>query len=255
LLLEAGRGLRRLGYSLTVYPFLWSTAPEYRLKGKAVPAARQRLQAMIAAPRELSRPVLFVHGWLDQSWRFERMADCLRECASNPDGRLHLATMSGSGPIDGLAKRLAEEYASIGELDVVAHSMGNLAIRQAARKYGLRVARLFSLAGPHGGGRCTWPLSVFHPQVRDMASGSPFLAGLNADPVSQDFEIRTWRVAGDTVVSSQSAHLVGTEHRELSPRLFMDSHINIPQDDRVIAEVIDLLLTETSPSRAAGGAQ
>ena len=75
-----------------------------------------------------------------------------------------------------------------------------------------------------------------------MASSSAFLAELNADPQSQSFPIRTWRVAGDTVVSKSSAHLVGDEGRELPPRLFMDSHINIPQDERVIAEVIELLL-------------
>ncbi len=248
LLLEAGRGLRRLGYSLTLYPFLWSKAPEYRLKGKEVPAARRLLEEMVGAPRPLPRPVLLVHGWLDQSWRFKRMADTLHGCTTNGEDLIHSATMRGSGPIDGLARKLADEYAALGELDVVAHSMGNLATRQAARKYGLDVKRLFSLAGPHGGGRFTWPLGLIHPQVKDMSPDSAFLAELNADPKSTDFEIRTWRVAGDTVVSRASAHLVGREHRELPPRLFMDSHINIAQDKRVIAEVIAALLSTTEPA-------
>lgn len=246
LLLEAGRALRRFGYSLTVYPFLWSTAPEYRLKGREVPAAQRRLEEMAASPRSLPRPVLFVHGWMDQPWRFERMAGELRKCASNAEGRMQFATMRGSGPIDGLARRLADEFDALGELDVVAHSMGNLATRQAARRYGLKVQRLFSLAAPHGGGRFTWPLKLVHPQVRDMSPDSAFLKELNADPASTAFEISTWRVAGDTVVGRPSAHLVGDNHRELSPRILMDSHINIPQDRRVIAEVIEKLL-DTGP--------
>jgi len=124
--------------------------------------------------------------------------------------------------------------------------MGNLAARQAARKHGLRVARLFSLAGPHGGGRFTWFLRRLHPQVRDMDPRSAFLAELNADPASRDFPIRTWRVFGDTVVPLESAHLVGEQHRDLAPRLLMDSHINIAQDERVIAEVVEELLRPTA---------
>lgn len=241
-LLRAGRLLRRLGYSLTVYPLLWTRGPEYRLRDREVPAARERLAAMAASPRELGRPVLFVHGWMDRPWRFERMAGFLRRCASNAEGMLHLATMTGGGPIDGLAARLAEEFASLGRLDVVAHSMGNLAARQAARRYGLAAERLFSLAGPHGGGRYTWLLRKLHRQVRDMDPQSGFLAELNADPASTSFGIFTWRVLGDSVVPRESAHLVGSEHRELAPRLFMDSHINIAQDARVIAEVVAKLL-------------
>jgi len=244
-LLDSGRLLRRLGYSLTVYPFMWSRGPEYRLAGGEVPAARKRLAEMAARPGKLERPVLMVHGWLDRSWRFEHMAGHLARCAVNSEDNVHLATMTGSGSIDGLAARLAEEFAPLGELDAVAHSMGNLAVRQAARRYGLRVKRLFSIAGPHRGGRFTWLLRA-HPQVRDMSPGSAFLEELNADPASRDFEILTWRVAGDTVVAAPSAHSLGEEHFELAPRIFMDSHINSPQDERVIAEVVAKLLGEAA---------
>jgi pimeloyl-ACP methyl ester carboxylesterase len=243
-LVAAGRALRRFGYSLTVYPFLWSTAPEYRLAGREVPAARRRLKEMIAAPRPLPRPLVLLHGWLDLPLRMKRMADFVRRCSTNAEGMVHLPAMTGSGPIDGLAKKLAEDCARLGEVDVVAHSMGNLATRQAVRSHGLKVGRLFSLAGPHGGGRYTWPLRRIHAQIRDMSPGSDFLTGLNADPASHDFEIRTWRVVADSVVSRASAHLVGEDHHELPPRLLMDSHVNIAQDVRVIAEVIDLLLSE-----------
>jgi len=109
MVLETGRALRRLGYSLTVYPFLWSRAPEYRLRGREVPAARERLAEMAASPRPLPRPVLLVHGWLDRPWRFELMAEHISACAANAEGNVHLATMRGSGPVDGLAAHLAEE--------------------------------------------------------------------------------------------------------------------------------------------------
>ncbi|MHC4916494.1 MAG: esterase/lipase family protein [Planctomycetota bacterium] len=246
-LVSAGRALRRLGYSLTVYPFLWSSAPEYRLAGREVPAARKRLREMGAAPRPLPRQLVLLHGWLDLPLRMARMASFVRECATNAEGMVHLPAMRGSGPIDGLAARLAEDCAPLGEVDVVAHSMGNLATRQAARRHGLKVRRLFSLAGPHGGGRYTWPLNKVHPQIRDMSPGSDFLTELNSDPASHDFEIRTWRVVADSVVPRASAHLVGEQHRELPPRLLMDSHINIAQDVRVIAEVVDLLLSSENP--------
>jgi len=120
--------------------------------------------------------------------------------------------------------------------------MGNLAAREAARGCGLKIRRLFSLAGPHGGGRFTWVLKRIHPQVRDMSPGSAFLEALNADPASRDFETVTYRIAGDTVVPAASARLAGAGHVELAPRLFMDSHINIAQDERIIAEVVGRLL-------------
>ena len=82
-LVAAGRALRRFGYSLTVYPFLWSTAPEYRLAGREVPAARRRLKEMSAAPRPLPRPLVLLHGWLDLPLRMSRMAGFVHRCATN----------------------------------------------------------------------------------------------------------------------------------------------------------------------------
>jgi len=199
---------------------------------------------MSSAPRPLTRPVLLLHGFVDLPERFDLLARNLHLCASNSDSMIKIGKMTGTCPIDNLAQRLAGQFRKLGEIDVVAHSMGNLATRQACAKHGLKVRRLFSLAGPHDGGRFTWPLRYWHPQIKDMAPGSKFLADLNADPASRDFEIHSWRIAGDSVVSRPSAHLVSRTSRELPLRLFIDSHVNIAQDCRIMSEVIGALLSE-----------
>jgi pimeloyl-ACP methyl ester carboxylesterase len=242
-LLQMLRFLRITGYSMTVYPLVLALTREKFFNNPQVTAARERLKEMSAAPRPLPRPVLLLHGLLDLPARFDLLARQLEQCTSNAQGLVKNGKMSGTCPIDTLAQRLAQQYAGLGEIDVIAHSMGNLAVRQACFKHGLKVHRLFSLAGPHGGGRFTWPLRYWHPQIKDMAPGSKFLSSLNAAPSSQDFEIRSWHISGDSVVSRKSAHLVSDSSRELPLRLFIDSHVNIAQDCRVMAEVIDGLLS------------
>ncbi len=100
--------------------------------------AKERLRVLAARPRKLRRPVVFIHGWLDGPHRFRKMIARLETCAPGSGKKIRCVSLDGSGPIDSLAAGVARDCASLGEVDVVAHSMGNLVARQAAgwRKMG-----------------------------------------------------------------------------------------------------------------------
>ena len=218
-------------------------------RGREFREAEERLRVLATRPRRLERPVVLVHGWLDGPRRFRKMIAHLETCAPGSEKKIHCVSLDGSGPIDGLAERVARECAPLGEVDVIAHSMGNLVARQADGKHGLKIKRLFSLAGPHTGGRFAFLIHRVHDQVRDMDARSVFIRKLNSNSKSMDFKIVTFRVRGDPLVSRTSAHFVGSEHHELRRLLFRKAHKHLPQDERVIAYILEALLTE----RPTGG--
>jgi pimeloyl-ACP methyl ester carboxylesterase len=204
--------------------------------------ADARLREMAARPVRLQRPVLLVHEWLDSPRRFDDMRRHLAECAVNSAAYVYPVSLDGSGRLDVLAAALADRHRHLGEVDAVAHGMGALVVRQAACRHGLRVRRLLSLAGPHRGGHYVPLLRGAHDQLRDLAPGSLFLAGLNADSASRNFETVTFRIETDPTVPYASAHGEGNEHHELPLRLTADPHRSLPQDPRVIEMAVRRLL-------------
>ena len=207
-------------------------------------SARKRVENMAASGRRLSRPVIFIHGWMDYPIRFDPMLNALRRAASNDQAYIYVHRLSGSGPIHQLAAIVGGRYRHLGPVDVVAHGMGGLVAREAARRYGLQIHTLYSLAVPHLGGRFAPIISKLHDQAREMMPGSDFLKTLNADPASRGFRSISFRLKDDQHVSADSAGYLGGEIYEFQREVLEDAHVNLPEDPRVIEIVINNLLSE-----------
>lgn len=130
-----------------------------------------------------------------------------------------------------------------GRIDVVGHSMGGIVTRDAARhRHGLKVARLFSLSSPHRGAGWLAPYTP-HPHAQALRPQSTFLAEVNADPTSHDFEIHTFRLHHDRLISAESAHAVGHTHYDWpSLRPWLSSHASTQWDIRICTAVVGMLL-------------
>jgi pimeloyl-ACP methyl ester carboxylesterase len=185
----------------------------------------------------------------------------LKECASGTDGRVVRAMCHPLIPIRELGRRLAERAEALyeegdGQVDVIGHSMGGIVTREAARRRGhgprLRVARLFCIASPHRGAGFLapyWP----HHQAQALRLGSTYLDELNADPSSHDFEIHTFRLHHDLLISEDSAHAVGQTHYDWPPlALWFPTHSQAQWDLRLRATVVGMLLGHLAPAPPVG---
>ena len=137
-----------------------------------------------ALMRDAARPaVLLVHGYMCNRAVWRRFLDSgeLRDC--------NVATVNLEpifGPIDGYAEVVHDAIERLraatgtGQVVLVAHSMGGLALRVYLRKYGAAaVSKAITLATPHAG----TAMGSFGTgsNSREMKPGSPFLQQLAHD--------------------------------------------------------------------------
>lgn len=182
-------------------------------------------------------------------WVLNPFLRTLKSCASRTQGRIVQAACHPFIPIRDLGRRLAARMEALCEegdgIDVIGHSMGGIVTREAARQRGgprLRVARLFCIASPHAGAGLIAKLTPHH-HAQALRVGSAYLDELNADPTSHDFEIHTFRLQKDLVISAESAHAVGGKHYDWpSSRRWITSHAQSQWDVRFCAAVVGLLL-------------
>lgn len=172
----------------------------------------------MAPPDTLQPPLLLVPGWSDEVRELGTLRSRFLESGWDP-GRVH--ALEFSNPV-GSNLEHAEEIARAvdslrssaggGPVDVVAHSMGGLALRvYLARNGGAAVRRVVFLATPHRGtvaAHLAWGEGG-----REMEPGSPFLDSLNArPPVPAGVEALSVRTPLDLrVLPGQSVILPETE--------------------------------------------
>ena len=203
--------------------------------------AARRLSALATRPRTLARPLLLIHGWLDSPKRFRKLNAWIQKIFTNSASMVSLVPLDGKAPVGELGAKVAAAYGKTGEVDVVGHSMGGLVARSAAVE-GLRVGRLFAIATPHRGAllaRCA--PAFLSRQLRDLGAGSEFIRALNADPASMHFEAVTYVVQGDTHVRKCNAEAIPGAHYYLRLTFWQNSHLEAPEDMRIIADVIEKL--------------
>ncbi|MEJ2203349.1 MAG: alpha/beta fold hydrolase [Gemmatimonadota bacterium] len=167
-------------------------------------------------------PILLIPGWFDT----ERDLAALRIrliSAGWPTEYvepLTFADPTGSN-VDhaaeiGAAVELLRSRTGAPKVDLVAHSMGGLAVRQYLMDVGpRRVRKVVFVATPHRG---TYTAYVAFGEGRDeMIPGSPFLETLNAAPaVPEGIPAITIRSPMDTIIlPSESATLPGIEDHQL----------------------------------------
>lgn len=129
---------------------------------------------------------MLVPGWFDTAEALRPLARGLEKAGWPPDWilrtRFDSATGSNIAHAEELAEQAAELLARTGMpcLDVIAHSMGGLAVRHWLRFGGGsgRVGRVLFLATPHRGTWAAW--LAWGAGGREMRPGSDFLRRLNA---------------------------------------------------------------------------
>ena len=132
-------------------------------------------------------PVLLVHGIDDTGRRFAHLKAYLmarglpRVCAMDiipADASISIQSMAAQVQQAALA---VEQTASSGKIDIVAYSMGTLAVRYFIQRLGGKnqVRRFISIAGPHHGTLAAWLRQ--NEGCRQMRPGSAFLKEINSD--------------------------------------------------------------------------
>jgi len=185
-------------------------------------------------------PVLLVPGWLDTERDLAALRIRLLAAGWAED---HVAAMTFDDPT-GSNRRHAEELAeaisglrraaAAAEVDVVAHSMGGLAVRwYLLERDDPPVRRVVFLGSPHRG---TLAAHLAWGGGRDeMTPGSPFLDTLNAlEPTPIGVEALTIRTAVDThIVPGESATLPNVPDHEVC----CPTHTGLIRDEEVFALV------------------
>jgi len=190
-------------------------------------------------------PVLLVHGINDTGARFDKMRSALRAhgfdsvyaiSITPPDASISLEAM-GEQVMDGV--RTCMQTTEAQKIDIVAFSMGALAVRHALHNLdGLSsVRRLVSVSAPHHG-----TLNAYLSRksgVTQMRPGSRFLSDLNAGGDRWgDLEVFSfWSPLDLVVIPATSSVLAGAHNRAFPVAL----HHQMLSDNRVIGAVIQAL--------------
>lgn len=167
-------------------------------------------------------PILLVPGWFDTERDLAALRIRLISAGWSTEYVEPLTFTDPTGSnIDhaaeiGAAVELLRTRTGAPEVDLVAHSMGGLAVRQYLMDIGpRRVRKVVFVATPHRG---TYTAYVAFGKGRDeMIPGSPFLEALNAaPPVPEGIDAITIRSPMDTIIlPSESATLPGIEDHQV----------------------------------------
>lgn len=193
----------------------------------------------------LSSPVLIVPGWSDRVPDLEEFHRRLLEGGWPPD-RVH--PMEFEDPVGSNREHALEVQAAARELlertgaeqlDIVAFSMGGLAVREFLHFRGGSdlVRRVAFLGTPHRGTIAA--VFAWGEGGREMIPGSPFLERLNRAPVQHRVEMASFRTPLDTrVVPGTSALLPGAVNVEVC----CPGHTGMLRDSETFTLVRDFLL-------------
>ncbi len=201
-------------------------------------------------------PVLVVPGWADYAGGVEPLRERLLE-SGWPANRV--AALSFSDPVGGNivhAGEIAEAVAALlelsgeGRVDIVAHSMGGLALRHylAFGDGSDRVRRVVFLGTPHRG--TVAAILSWGDGGREMVPGSEFLTALNAQgPLPEGIEGLAIRTPIDSrVIPGSSAMLPGIRNIEVC----CPTHNELLDSERVFSEIRTFLREAPVPLPAGG---
>jgi len=163
-------------------------------------------------------PVLLVPGWSDTGRAMAALQIRLVSAGWSPESVEVVTFKEPAGGNRAHARELSDTIDAVlartgaARLDVVAHSMGGLAVRAYLREHGgAKVRRVVFLATPQRGTLAAY--LAFGRGRYDMIPDSPFLQWLNAGPpVPEGVEAMTVRTPLDAhVLPSESGTLEGVE--------------------------------------------
>lgn len=212
---------------------------------------RSALRAMQRTPKPLERPVLVLAGYWDPGGGVHTTAEMIRAVTSTPEMVIEVpfwSIRSWQACRDRALARLASRHPSDDaqrtvEVDVVGISMGGLIARFSAMDRAdddpgpvLQIERLFTLATPHRGARLAWLLS-FDNRPFDMQPGSEFLAMLDEDLPNIRYEVYPYVRLEDSTVGVENTAFEGESPWWVPNPPFESSHLGMPFDERLIADI------------------
>ncbi len=210
------------------------------------------LLVFAADTAELQRvPVLLVPGWSDHADDIEPLRERFIEEGWGP-GEVEIAEFDdrfGSNASHAreiaTAVRLLQHRTGAPRVDVVAHSMGGLAVRYFLLfEGGSSVVRRAAFLGtPHFG--TVAAILAWGEGGREMVPGSRFLERLNqTDPIPGEVEALALRTVLDLrVIPASSAILPGAENLEVC----CPTHQGMIDDARTFQEVLTFLRNDVDP--------
>ncbi|MEX1257834.1 MAG: alpha/beta fold hydrolase [Gemmatimonadota bacterium] len=208
------------------------------------PMGANAQEAALSARAE-TFPVLLVPGWrdraselapirarlLEEGWPSELVSGVTFQ---DPIGSNELNAFQIARAVDAIRMRTGAT-----QVDIVAHSMGGLAVREYMRSQGgeRRIRRAVFLGTPHRG--TVTAALAWGDGGREMVPGSAFLDRLNGETVGLPIEILAIRTPVDlNVIPSSSAMLPGARNVEVC----CPSHHGLLSDRRTLDEVLAFLL-------------
>lgn len=190
-------------------------------------------------------PVLLVHGIDDNHTRLGRISAALTAHGISPVFAMDILPPDGSISIESMgeqvlnAVRQLQQTALSPKVDIVAYSMGALAVRHFLQRQGGQalVRRFISIAGPHHGTLVAYLRSGIG--ISQMRLGSSLIRDLNQDslPWGNVEVFSFWTPLDLTIIPAKSARLYGAHNRSFIVPL----HPLMVYDGRVIAAVQQIL--------------
>ncbi len=233
---RAGRAAFRAGLGALATSAVFPVCGAGAQPGDAVPDATPTVRTTPSGPV----PILLVPGWGDDAADLALLHDRFmnagwpREAVSaltfmDPVGSNEVNAGQVGRALDELARSTGSEH-----VDVVAHSMGGLAVRQLLTD-GTRlrvVRRLVFLGTPHRG--TVTAAVAWGDGGREMFPGSEFLGRLNAAEPVVGIEMLSVRTSIDTrVIPGSSAMLPGAYNVEVC----CPTHLGLVGDAEVFEEL------------------
>ncbi|MDI3419753.1 alpha/beta fold hydrolase [Streptomyces sp. B-S-A12] len=224
------------------------------------PAPRERMQPVRLPSATAERPVVLLHGFIDNRSVFVLLRRALAK-----EGRQHLTSLNYSpltcdirGAAERLGRHVEEICARTGQpvVDIVGHSLGGLIARYYVQRLGgdIRVRTLVTLGSPHGGTRVV-PLMSAHPIVRQMRPGSDVIEELREPaPHSRTRFVCFWSDL-DTVMSPPETACV--DHPDLLAHNIQVTgigHLALPVHPAVAAAIRQAIDAEEAITSATGPA-
>lgn len=217
------------------------------LAGGAAPPAPPEPVVPDPEPVAQAVPVLVVPGWGDQAPDVEPLRRRLTERGWSESRVVSLSFRNPVGSNQDHAREIDQAVRTLKTLtgshqvDVVAHSMGGLALRHYLRvgETADSVRRAVFLATPHRGSAAA--VLAWGDGGREMVPGSEFLMGLNnGPPVPHGVEALAIRTPVDLrVIPASSARLAGEGVENLE--ICCPSHNALVDDEETFLEILRFL--------------
>ncbi|MEU5607984.1 alpha/beta fold hydrolase [Streptomyces sparsogenes] len=227
----------------------------------APPAAPPGAVAALPTDGRDRRPVLLLHGFIDNRSVFVLLRRSLRR-----HGHRHVEALNYSPltcDIRAAAALLDRHVRQIcartghSRVDVVGHSLGGLIARYYVQRLGgdARVHTLVTLGTPHSGTR-TAPLLAAHPLVRQMCPDSDVIVELRRPaPGCRTRFVGFWSDVDQLMIPAETARIDHPDLRARSVRVKGIGHLALPVHHAVAARVREALdAAEEAPADASGAA-